>query len=656
MADDLDELRSRIRLVDLVGQSVSLKRTGKNWTGLCPFHDDKRPSFTVSDETGRYRCWSCGEKGDIFTWVMKTQHIEFGDALRFLAQSIGYDLKGAKSEDKGLRERMHQANRIALEFFRNEFERSPVAKQYCEHRGLDRQVIEEWELGYAPEVDGALGTLLKKAGIKLSEAKDLFLVDQDPSGGYFDKFRGRLMFPIRSETGQLVAFGGRILGEGHPKYINSSDTMLFRKSRTLYGLNRAKDHLVKDAPAVLCEGYLDVIACHRAGVQTAVASLGTSLTEDHAKLLKRWTSHVTILYDADAAGEKASERAAHILNSAGLTVQVAIMPKGEDPDTLLAKSGPAGVQSIVEAPLSTALYEASRLAEKIGLDKPEAWIELASLMNREPAHAPEVMNWASTRHPTYDPQETLKYLQQLRRAYDTGAADTKSPAVNEDVLLESLRVQLLRGRERLRDRWRDIQTILQKVRNPDLAEQMVREASARHPFIADRRRAYADLAGRTPALQGLAKHRAHQAAKSRSAHDLSPDEVLVFLAILDPSFRPLVWPALEESGLLPSSGGRDIAAHLVDRLGEQPVGPPSDWLARLDEEIADRLSDLSMRENQPLTAEFVTETLAHLRRGAVARQLVEARNVGDLGEIQERLKQRDEARTNVRQGPPQKPS
>lgn len=420
MTDDLNELRARIRIVDLVGQSVSLKRAGKNWTGLCPFHDDKNPSFTVSDDIGRYRCWACGEKGDIFTWVMKTQHLDFPEAVKFLAQSIGYQLKGKSKQDTGARERYQKAMRVALEFFRNEFQRSELAKSYCENRGLPPEILDSWEIGFAPEVDGALGTVLKKEGITLAEAKEIFLVEQDPSGGYFDKFRGRLMFPIRDERGTLVAFGGRILGEGHPKYINSSDTPLFRKSRTLYGLHIAKDHL-KDKPIVLCEGYLDVIACHRAGIHTAVASLGTSLTEDHAKLISRWTSNVTILYDADEAGQKAASRASEILSKEGLNVKIAMMPPGEDPDTLLAKGGAAALEQVVESVLSPTAYAVEQLIHKMGAKSEGFWKQVMDILatSNNELEISGIMQRLSGLHPNRDPAEAFKdmkrMLQQRRR-------------------------------------------------------------------------------------------------------------------------------------------------------------------------------------------------------------------------------------------------
>ena len=362
MADERDEIRSRIDIVELVGREIHLTQQGRTWKGLCPFHQDKNPSFTVSRQTGRYKCWSCGETGDIFTWVMKRQNVEFADALRTLAKEAGVTLatRGAQIPPS-VRHAQEAAMDEALTFFRDHLGKSTVAKEYCERRGLDEQTLATWEIGYAPEVAGALAVHLKKKGFTLSECKTLFLVDEDPHGGFFDKFRGRLMFPIRDEKGALVAFGGRLLGEGVPKYINSSDTPLYRKSKVLYGMNRARNGFGKDGRAVLVEGYLDVIACHRAGVTSALASLGTSLSEDHAKLLRRWVNEVVILYDSDAAGQKAADRAVSILGAEGLRVRVALMPPGEDPDTLLRNAGPAAVQQAVETGLSPLDYKMQAL-------------------------------------------------------------------------------------------------------------------------------------------------------------------------------------------------------------------------------------------------------------------------------------------------------
>ncbi|MBS1720059.1 MAG: DNA primase [Armatimonadetes bacterium] len=383
MADERDDIRSRVSIVELVGQRVRLTRAGKDWKGLCPFHDDKTPSFTVSERFGTYRCWACGEHGDIFTWVMKTQNVEFGEAIQQLADIAGVKLerKGApRPEQKAERELARAAMEDALLFFREELARSEAAKAYLTRRDLPLDVVQAWEMGYAPDNGEAITVYLKRKGHSLNLCKELFLVDQDPSGGFFDKFRGRLMFPIRDEQGHLVAFGGRLLGDGQPKYINSSDTPLFRKSRVLYGLHRARDVASKERHLVLCEGYLDVIACHRAKVTTAVASLGTAFTPDHAKLIKRWADDVTLLYDADEAGQKATEKALEILEETGLRVKIAQMPAGDDPDTLLKRDGAGSVLKVVQDSQSPMDFRFRRLEKKLKPADGAFWEEAVQIL------------------------------------------------------------------------------------------------------------------------------------------------------------------------------------------------------------------------------------------------------------------------------------
>ncbi len=375
MADERDEIRSRINIVDLVGQSVLLKKAGQTWKGLCPFHADRNPSFTVDPKFGTYRCWSCGEHGDIFTWVMKTRHVEFVEALQILADQAGVSLTNrGPTVSKSDKVRWATAMLDALTFFREQLAKSEAASKYCERRGLSKEVLSMWEVGYAPDVGDALASQLKKKGHSLAECKDLFLVEEDTSGSYYDKFRGRLIFPIRNESGDLVAFGGRLLGDGHPKYINSSDTPLYRKSKVLYGMNRAKDALTAEKRAVLVEGYLDVIACHTAGVKGALASLGTAFAEDQARLLKRWTDTVVILYDSDAAGQKAADRAVQILQAEGIRTRIALMPDGEDPDTLLKTAGPAAVQQAVQHGLRPLDYKIQKVMAVYTPDQDEFWV------------------------------------------------------------------------------------------------------------------------------------------------------------------------------------------------------------------------------------------------------------------------------------------
>ena len=387
MNDDRDEIRRRIDILDLVSQRVRLKRSGKNYSGLCPFHDDKTPSFHVSPTTGRYKCFACGESGDAFTWVMKTQGLDFREALKQLAEQAGVTLSKSfdgPRVDKSEREMQLATMHSALIFFRNELKRSSQATAYLDSRALDLTVQADWEIGFAPDVGEALAITLQKEGKSLAVAEQLFLTQSDRSGGYGDKFRGRIMFPIRDERGDLVGFGGRILGDGHPKYINSSETPLYNKSRVLYGINRAKDKMMKDRHAVLVEGYLDVIACHRAGVTEAVASCGTALADGQVKLMKRFADKVTILYDGDSAGQKAAERAIELFREADFPCKVALLPKGDDPDTLLKTKGPDAIREVIAKAESPFDFNVRMMEVKLGIESDEFWQEIPILLSEAP--------------------------------------------------------------------------------------------------------------------------------------------------------------------------------------------------------------------------------------------------------------------------------
>ena len=383
MGDERDEIRRKVDIVELVSARVQLKRAGKNYVGLCPFHDDKRPSFNVSPLIGRYKCWSCGASGDVFNWVMETQKVDFGEALRLQAAQAGVTLsrQGAKKPDSGYAAAMADA----LDFFLAQMRVSIEAQAYCDNRGLTSEVRDKWEIGFAPDIGDALARSLQKKGHSLGQCEELFLVKRDAGGGFYDQFRGRMMVPIRDERGALVAFGGRaVMPNQTPKYVNSSDTPLFHKSHLLYGMDKAKETIAKRRTAVLAEGYLDVVACHQAGVQNAIASLGTSLTDEQVKLLKRWCDHVVVMYDGDTAGQNATERAADLLEGGGLTVGVVQLSEGEDPDTLLRHTGAAAVQAAVAKAVPVLDFRAVLLRKRHNPTEPDYWNHVAHVLAKAP--------------------------------------------------------------------------------------------------------------------------------------------------------------------------------------------------------------------------------------------------------------------------------
>jgi DNA primase len=413
VADDIELIRQRADIVGLVSERIALKRSGKSWIGLCPFHDDKHPSFSVNPQTGTYRCWSCQERGDVFSWVMKTMNVDFHDALVYLAKLTGVELRRRGTVPQGQRERWAAAMESARDFFQSQLQKSSAALTYLENRHLPPEIIREWEIGYAPDVGEALIAHLRKAGHSLAECAKLSLIEGDERQGYVDRYRGRLIFPIRDTTGHLVGFAGRVLGQGVPKYINSSDSPLFSKRNLLYALHRARATIRESRTAILVEGYLDAIACHRAGITGAVASLGTALGEEHAKLLKRWCDRVVILYDADEAGLNAAQRATQVLQHEGLVVSIATLPAGKDPDALLQESGSAALQAVLESATSPIEFELSRLKASIGPESPEFWKQLVDLLSRAPNHLEAVKHLDAVAHLYPGIRDPLKVRQVL---------------------------------------------------------------------------------------------------------------------------------------------------------------------------------------------------------------------------------------------------
>lgn len=384
MADEIDLIRTRINILDLVSQRTALKKAGRSFKALCPFHDDRNPSMTVNPELGRYKCWSCGASGDIFNWVMETQKVDFPEALRLLADQAGVELKAGKrdsGESKSQKAAQEEIMRAAQSFFVKQLQLSAFAKTYAAQRGLTDEVLEAWGIGYSPDEGSALAVTLKKQGFSLALAQELFLVRDDGSGGYYDMFRGRLMIPIADERGRIVAFGGRIIGAGQPKYINSSDTPIYHKSDLLFGMDKAKEAISKKGHAVLVEGYMDVIACHRAGMNEAVASLGTALTPQQVRLMKRWAGQVVVLYDRDEAGQKAAEKACEMIAEEGMIARVALPPAGQDPDTLLVEKGAAGVMALLDQAVSPIRHRLIRLDERMKPTDPGYWDAVADALS-----------------------------------------------------------------------------------------------------------------------------------------------------------------------------------------------------------------------------------------------------------------------------------
>ena len=354
---DIEEVRNRANLAEVVSQYVQLKPAGgRRLKGLCPFHQEKTPSFVVDQDRQLYHCFGCGVGGDVYSFLMDIEKLSFTEAVEQLAARVGYTLTRTHIERaaKNERDRLFAAMEEALAAYRTNLLRSTAARaarDYLAARGFSLSTIEEFELGFAPDAFDVLTKHLLKKGFREDELVKVGLSRRGDRGLY-DMFRGRIMFPVRDIRGRVVAFGGRVVGSGEPKYLNSPETVLFKKGSTLYNLHRARRAIVARDRCVIVEGYTDVIALHQAGIEYAVATLGTALTADHLRTLLRFTQNVYLAFDADRAGKAAAERGLDLISAAGnAAVSVVVLPEGLDPADLVVKEG----REAFEASLASAV-------------------------------------------------------------------------------------------------------------------------------------------------------------------------------------------------------------------------------------------------------------------------------------------------------------
>lgn len=337
----ISQIKLRLTAFDVIGSYVSLKRAGSNYVGLCPFHSEKSPSFTVFPKSESFYCFGCGAGGDIITFTMKAENLDYMSAVELLANRCGMAMPVGDDalKESIRRKRILEMNRQAAIFYRSALSsgRYAHAAEYIKSRQLDGLASRKFGLGYAPDNYGVLAAHLSDLGYTNEEMEAAFLCRRAKNGSMFDLYRNRIIFPIIDTVGNVIAFGGRAMGEAKPKYLNTNDTLAFKKSRNLFSLNYAKN-----SPAdffILCEGYIDVIALYVAGFTSAVASLGTALTEEQAYIMKKYKNKVVICYDGDGAGKKATKRAIPILLNAGLEIKVLSIPDSLDPDEYIKKYG-----------------------------------------------------------------------------------------------------------------------------------------------------------------------------------------------------------------------------------------------------------------------------------------------------------------------------
>jgi DNA primase len=353
--DDIERIRSTVSIVDVVSQHVQLRKSGRNWLGLCPFHAERTPSFNVREETGRYKCFGCDASGDVFTFVQEIDHVDFVGAVEQLAAKAGIQLTyttAGHSKERARRKQLVDAMTKAIDWYHDRLLNDPGAREardYLRSRGLAGDVARTFKIGWAPDDWDALS---RGVGVAPDLLRDNGLAFSNRSGRLQDAFRARVLFPIFNENGDAVGVGGRILpGSTDPaKYKNSPETPIYTKSKTLYGLNWAKADIVAADQAIVCEGYTDVIGFHRAGLPRAVATCGTAFTEEHVRLLKRYANRVVLAFDADAAGQGAAERFYEWEQKYQVEVSVARFPGGKDPGELALSDPEALAAAVGSAP------------------------------------------------------------------------------------------------------------------------------------------------------------------------------------------------------------------------------------------------------------------------------------------------------------------
>jgi DNA primase len=380
--EKLAEIRSRANIVDIISEYVTFKKAGKNYLALCPFHSEKTPSFHVNEEKQIFYCFGCQKGGDVITFLREINNLSFVEAVSQLANRYGLSLPPPSSYRKEKatdQETFLEINEKAMHFFHHVLMQRPegeVGRKYLKKRGIDQKIWETFKLGYALETWDSLATFLNKGNIPLQLAKQLGLIAPREKGGFFDCFRGRIIFPIFNLNGRTIGFGGRAIAGGTPKYLNSSDSMIYKKSSSLFGLPITRNSIAKEDQVLIVEGYFDLLSLFQAGICPVVSPLGTALTGVHIQTLKRFTSRFYVVFDADEAGDKAALRSLEMFLNEGLSPRVVILPSGSDPDEFIQQKGVENFRKKMEIAPLLIEYFIERAIEKKNLSLPEGKVEV----------------------------------------------------------------------------------------------------------------------------------------------------------------------------------------------------------------------------------------------------------------------------------------
>ncbi len=414
----IEEVRSKNDIVDVISSHVRLQKKGSNYMGLCPFHNEKSPSFSVSRQKQMYYCFGCGAGGNVFTFLMEYENYSFVEALKNLADRAGVDLpeqeytkeERARADEKAV---LLEINKLAAQYYYVQLKNAQgsTALQYLKRRGLDQNTIRDFGLGYSNKFSDDLYKYLKSKGFKDEMIAKAGLITIDEKKGIYDKFWNRVMFPIMDANSRVIGFGGRVMGDGKPKYLNSPETLIFDKSRNLYGLHKARSS--KKNYFILCEGYMDVISLHQAGFNNAVASLGTALTQGHASLIKRYVQEVYITYDSDEAGTKAALRALPILRGAGISCKIIRMEPYKDPDEFIKNLGVEAFEERIQNARNGFMFSLEMLEKNYDMNSPEGKTEFMRAAARRLAQFEEEI-------------ERSNYIEAVARTYFVDKQELKN--------------------------------------------------------------------------------------------------------------------------------------------------------------------------------------------------------------------------------------
>ncbi len=369
----IENLRMSCDMENIVSSYVKLKRQGRNLAGLCPFHSEKTPSMVVYPDTQSFFCFGCGAGGDVISFIMRIENLDYVEAVKFLAQRVGMTVPEGETQDRASRMKpiILEINRLAARFYHDTL-KSPAGepgRAYFAGRQLTPKTMVKYGLGYAPNSWDALRNYLKEKGFSYEQMAEAGVVNKGRSGGYYDAFRNRVMFPIIDLRKNVIGFGGRVLDDSKPKYLNTNDTLVFKKSRNLFSLNFAKNHT--DGRLILAEGYMDVIAVNQAGFENVVATLGTALTPEQARLIAGYAKEVIIAYDSDGAGRKATDRAVGLLEEAGVSAKILQLRGAKDPDEYIKKFGAQRFKLLLDGAGNVTAYRLGDIRSRYDLETPE---------------------------------------------------------------------------------------------------------------------------------------------------------------------------------------------------------------------------------------------------------------------------------------------